>query len=247
MASVRVTVIIPTLNEEKRLPLLLESLSTQTNKLFEVIVVDGGSTDRTIEVAQKYGSRTICLKNLDEFSSRNLASQKAEGDILLHTSADVIMQKHTIESLISQFDKNEKLTGIYSSGFPYDGPLWFRLEYFFYYFLLNLKMDLCGDYQASTNFMAFRKEKFLLTKGFVRKFSADTLFINEFGRKFKVGKFKGSRPFISGRRAKKMGFFEYNRHFGWNLFFMIPFLRNSNLVKKLGYESGKVREEEHSL
>jgi len=48
------SICIPTLNEEKYLPLLLNCLLNQDYKNFEVIISDGGSTDKTIEVAKKY-------------------------------------------------------------------------------------------------------------------------------------------------------------------------------------------------
>ena len=50
----RFSIIIPTLNEEKFLPKLLESLTTQTVKDFEVIVVDGQSKDKTVAVAKRF-------------------------------------------------------------------------------------------------------------------------------------------------------------------------------------------------
>ena len=52
MKSPYFTIVIPTLNEEELLPLLLDDLSHQTYKNFEIYVVDGKSSDRTVEVAQ---------------------------------------------------------------------------------------------------------------------------------------------------------------------------------------------------
>ena len=51
------SVIIPTLNEEKFLPNLLESLIVQTDKHFEVIVVDGSSKDKTVAIAGRAAVR----------------------------------------------------------------------------------------------------------------------------------------------------------------------------------------------
>ena len=48
------SVIIPCLNEEKYLPKLLKDLQGQIDRNFEVIVVDGKSEDRTVEVAKKF-------------------------------------------------------------------------------------------------------------------------------------------------------------------------------------------------
>jgi len=48
------SIIIPCLNEEKYLPKLLEDLSNQTLQDFEVIVIDGNSEDKTIQLIEKY-------------------------------------------------------------------------------------------------------------------------------------------------------------------------------------------------
>ena len=51
------SIIIPSLNEEKYLPLLLEDLSQQTFKSFEVIIIDGKSEDKTIELAKTFNKK----------------------------------------------------------------------------------------------------------------------------------------------------------------------------------------------
>lgn len=87
------SVIIPALNEEKFLPKLLTSLATQTKKNFEVIVVDGKSKDKTVEVARSF-SKT--LTNLQVIVSpkaslpfqRNLGATKAKGNWLVFADAD---------------------------------------------------------------------------------------------------------------------------------------------------------------
>ncbi|HID09424.1 TPA: glycosyltransferase, partial [Candidatus Micrarchaeota archaeon] len=58
----RITVVIPTLNEEENLNCLLQMLANQTLKDFEVIVVDGGSSDGTVQVARDFGAQVITVK-----------------------------------------------------------------------------------------------------------------------------------------------------------------------------------------
>ena len=55
--SVPVSVIMTVRNEQDSLPHLLDSLAEQTVQPGEVVVVDGGSTDRTVEVARSYEGR----------------------------------------------------------------------------------------------------------------------------------------------------------------------------------------------
>ena len=51
----RISVVIPVLNEEKRLPECLKALNNNREKPYEIIVADGGSTDSTKEIASAYG------------------------------------------------------------------------------------------------------------------------------------------------------------------------------------------------
>jgi len=55
----KLSVLIPTKNEEAALPKTLEALKAQSLQPFEIIVADAGSTDRTREIAAAYGARVI--------------------------------------------------------------------------------------------------------------------------------------------------------------------------------------------
>ncbi len=86
------TVIIPTLNEEACLPRLLESLVCQTMRDFEVIVVDGGSVDRTVAIARSFASKLrLTVRSLDRASlpaQRNLGAREANSTWLVFVDAD---------------------------------------------------------------------------------------------------------------------------------------------------------------
>lgn len=91
------SIIIPALNEEKYLPLLLNSLAKQQDPDFEVIVVDGGSTDQTAREAKKFESsfsrflyHKEALKNVS--SSRNIGARLAKAQWLLFLDADVMVE-----------------------------------------------------------------------------------------------------------------------------------------------------------
>ncbi len=86
----RMSVIIPTLNEEKYLPGLLRSIMAQEPRPLEVIVVDGGSTDRTAELAKALGAEVIEMpSNIAE--ARNIGARAARGDYLLFLDADTVL------------------------------------------------------------------------------------------------------------------------------------------------------------
>ena len=73
-------------NEEENLPRSLESVKLAAD---EIIVVDTGSTDRTIEIAESYGARIIQTPWKDDFSTpRNMAIDAATGDWIIFLDAD---------------------------------------------------------------------------------------------------------------------------------------------------------------
>ncbi len=105
------SIIIPTLNEEKFLPRLLEDLSKQTISNFEVIHIDGKSEDKTREVAQKYAhilpSFNQIISQIRHVShQRNLGAKTATGEYLLFIDADTQLPPYFLEGLSFQLHKN---------------------------------------------------------------------------------------------------------------------------------------------
>jgi len=235
------SVIVPTLNEGRFIGNLLKSLKNQTYGNFEVIIVDGGSRDNTLEIAKKFSARILAKPNTPEFASRNDGGKIAKGNVLLFTSADVIFRKETIQRVLQEFDKDETLGILCGPGQLYEAPLWARIEYTGYYALLEIWTKLTRDFHGSTNFMAVRKGIFKEIGGFQERIDADGYFLNEVASKTK-GKFIGDfSVFISGRRAKKMGFVGFNTHFLYALDAFFPFLRETRLVKTLETYSANYR------
>lgn len=84
-----ISIIIPALNEAHNLPRSLQAL--QTISLVEVVVVDGGSWDDTISVAQSYGAKVICSPVAGRAHQMNLGAAVAQGPILLFLHADTCL------------------------------------------------------------------------------------------------------------------------------------------------------------
>ena len=98
------SVVIPTLNEEKLLPLLLESLARQTDTNFEVVVVDGKSKDKTVEIAHSFEKRlpklhVIVSPRASLPLQRNLGAKATTGDWLVFVDADSILFSQFIERI----------------------------------------------------------------------------------------------------------------------------------------------------
>lgn len=108
------SIIIPTLNEEKLLPGLLGSLCNPALKSkfdYEVIVSDGGSSDRTLEIAKERCDKVVRYEKGEARSisaCRSKGAKSASGDNLLFINADV---KFDVEKLFSAAERK----------FAYDG------------------------------------------------------------------------------------------------------------------------------
>ncbi len=85
----RVSIVIPTKNEESYLPLLLASLRGQTYQDFEIIVADAHSTDRTREIATQAGAKVV--DGGMPGPGRNRGAAVATGDLIFFFDADVIL------------------------------------------------------------------------------------------------------------------------------------------------------------
>jgi len=99
----KASVIIPTYNEESNLPPLLEDLSNQTMRDFEVIVADAASTDRTRELAVKAGA--IVVEGGMPAEGRNAGAARAQGDILVFLDSDVRVPESFLANAISEMEE----------------------------------------------------------------------------------------------------------------------------------------------
>ncbi len=104
MKDVIVSIIIPMYNEERYISRCLESLQHQTYKDFEVILIDDGSKDNTIQKTQGY-KKHFNLTILKQYHSwpgnaRNRWAKEAKGNILVFVDADMFFDKDYLKYLI---------------------------------------------------------------------------------------------------------------------------------------------------
>lgn len=114
----RVAFITTVLNEEKNILLFLKSISSQTRHPDEIIIVDGGSTDKTLDEIKKWISkiRSLSLKKKikvyirkgNRSVGRNEAIKRAKAEIIACSDSGCILDKNWLRNIFDPF-KNEKV------------------------------------------------------------------------------------------------------------------------------------------
>lgn len=98
-ARKQVSVIIPTLNEEATIDGVLDSLARQTSHDFEVTVVDGVSSDGTVDKAWGRADAIAFVRKPSRKGQENAAALDAKGDVLLFLHADAVVPPTLVASV----------------------------------------------------------------------------------------------------------------------------------------------------
>jgi glycosyltransferase involved in cell wall biosynthesis len=99
------TIVIPTLNEEKHLPNLLNDLSKQSFSDFQVIVVDANSKDKTRSIAKGYKVRVVISDEKNVSYQRNLGAKNSKTDWVVFMDADNRIPKNYLAGLKHHAEK----------------------------------------------------------------------------------------------------------------------------------------------
>ena len=104
----KISIIIPTFNEEEYLPQLLDSIKDQSYTDYEIIIADAQSKDKTREIAKSYGC--IITEGGLPALGRNNGAKKANGELLLFLDSDLILTDDYLKDSVEEFE--EKNLGI---------------------------------------------------------------------------------------------------------------------------------------
>ena len=99
----KVSIIIPTYNEENYLPPLLKSIKEQKFNDYEVIIADNNSLDRTVDIAKDYGCKVVS-GGLPAVG-RNNGAKVATGDILIFLDSDLMLTRNYLEEVVDEFEE----------------------------------------------------------------------------------------------------------------------------------------------
>jgi len=94
----KISIIIPTINEANNLPLLLSDLSS-IQKEGEIIIVDSGSEDKTIDIANIYGAKVFISKERNRGLQLNIGAKNSKGEWLIFLHADTRLTHDWFEKI----------------------------------------------------------------------------------------------------------------------------------------------------
>ncbi|MFA5077415.1 MAG: glycosyltransferase [Candidatus Micrarchaeia archaeon] len=203
----RVSIIMPTLNEEKYLIEALESIKNQGDRIsYELIVIDGGSTDRTIGIAKKYADLILHEPVKKIGVARNTGAFRARGEYLVCANGDTIYAKGWLKNIIKPFEKRN-IVAVTGRILPKDGDIVDKvfansILHPTAYLLSKVKM-----HYVDSSSMAMRRDIFLKVGGFDSKLKSgeDTELLKRMKKHGKIVYAKDSLALVSMRRVKKWG------------------------------------------
>ena len=108
----KITVVIPVRNEEESLPVLLDSLLSQTRRPDEIVITDGGSTDRTPQIIEKYIERGAPIRLVRAEMAlpgrgRNLGAQCASSEWLAFTDGGMLVAPDWLAGLAERGERDD--------------------------------------------------------------------------------------------------------------------------------------------
>lgn len=209
----RISIIIPMLNEAERIGKLLQHLieNAKQKDQIELIVVDGGSTDNSVEIVETFTQTNIKLINSSKGRAKqmNIGAKAATGTILYFLHADSFPPKHFDQFILNEIQKDNH-AGCFRLKFD-SNHWWLRLAGWFTKF--NLKACRGGDQSLFVTKALFNKiggfdESYIIYE--------DNIFISQL---YDCNQFTViNKPIItSARLYKKHGVFKLQYHF-WMIY-----------------------------
>ncbi len=105
----KVSVIIPVFNEAKVLGDCLKSLLAENFQDYEIIVVDDGSKDRSLDIAKQFKTKIFHQKHKGPGAARNLGVKHARGQVIVFVDADMTFDKNFIKKLTEPIFKGQTI------------------------------------------------------------------------------------------------------------------------------------------
>lgn len=118
-----ISIVIATYNSEKIITKVLGSIKKQRypSKKIEILIIDGGSTDSTLNLVRKYGCKIFNNSKVDFVNGKFIGYKKARGKYLMLLDSDeVLVNKNSLRNKVESMNLNNKVKVVLSSG--YENP-----------------------------------------------------------------------------------------------------------------------------
>ena len=136
--AAKVSFVIPTFNCAEDLELCLESIMNQDYPSIEVLVVDEGSADQTLEVAKKYDAKVLfCKGTLGK--RRQIGVDKSSGEIIALFDSDVVIpHEQWLRRAVERFSENELISTVWPINRPvHTNSMFTKLYFDFAWFVME--------------------------------------------------------------------------------------------------------------
>lgn len=230
------SIVIPTLNEEKYLPELLKLIKDQNFDNYEVIVSDAYSEDNTVKIARDLGALVVQDRKKSPARQRNQGAARATGDTILFLDADTKMPVDFLNKVYNEFlNRKLKAAGFYLI-FNSTNPIYRLFEKTYrlvcvigqYFFPASVGVGIMVDREAHEQINGFDESIFI---------GEDYDYIKRLSKIGKYRMIKSAKLFFSVRRLEKEGMIKVLwKWFRGGLYFII---RGPIRKKIVEYNFGK--------
>jgi len=198
---VRLSVVIPALNEERALGQLLSDIQRQNRRPDEVIVVDAGSSDATVRIAGR--SSTVVLHGQRPVArGRNLGGYSATGDLIFFLDADTRLPQTFFEDFVFEVEQR-RLDMACPRYLPYDSTPTIRAIHAFWNVVLKASERTLPS--GAGHCIALRRELFRESRGSDPSLKFDDIeLVRRLSKGARFG-IVGTSAFASDRRYREEG------------------------------------------
>ncbi len=189
LLPITISVVIPNHNGGAALQRCLTAVRASAYDNFDCIVVDDGSTDRSVETLRGLAVRVIELQDGPHgpAHARNVGAQAASGEIVLFLDADVVIYPDTLQKVANAFTRHAELTAVFGSydDHPGDGHFLSQYKNLFHHFVHQQANETSRSFWSGCG--AIRREIFLAVGGFdTVKFPHPSIEDIELGRRLSM-------------------------------------------------------------
>ncbi len=227
--AIRASLICTVKNEEGSIRTLLDSFLAQTKPSDDIVIVDGGSTDRTQEIIRSYiekGApfRLIVEEGANISRGRNTAVRNSKYDIIASTDAGCVLEKTWLEYIIAPLEE-DRTVDVSCGSYRYTGDTHFEKAVAR---IISKRMPMIDDViMPSSRSIAFRKSAWQKVGGYPEdlQIAEDTTFdhnLKAAGCKFKMAE---DAIVLAKTRANPKGV--YKQYFNYSKWDMIANNLNS--------------------